>query len=133
MEKQEALAKFLEVKESEVEVTKYDNTIFEAEGGEYLVLTDDEADRKTGDYIRETIWAFNPEFLACHMPEGVNEEIIRLAQEKCEGANETLKAMIVDFDHLVDDAIGCDGRGHFLSSYDGEENEEGDYFIYRVN
>jgi hypothetical protein len=29
------------------------------------------------------------------------------------------------------DAISTDGRGHFISSYDGEENEQGDYYIYR--
>ena len=36
-------------------------------------------------------------------------------------------------DEFIEDAISSDGRGHFLSPYDGEENEEGDYFIYRIN
>lgn len=29
---------------------------------EYLVLTDDEADDKVKEYIKETVWAFNPTF-----------------------------------------------------------------------
>jgi len=57
----------------------------------------------------------------------------KFAQEKCESANEALKAMITDLDEFVEEAIGVDGRGHFLSTYDGAEEEEGEYFIYRVN
>ena len=34
-------------------------------------------------------------------------------------------------DKFVDDAIDTDGRGHFISSYDGEEVEAEEYFIYR--
>lgn len=40
------------------------------------------------------------------------------------------------FNHCLD-VIRADGRGHFLSSYDGEENSvtiDGiEYFIYRIN
>ena len=39
-------------------------------------------------------------------------------------SNELLKAMITDIDEFVEDAVSAFGRGHFLSSYDGEENEE---------
>jgi hypothetical protein len=42
-----------------------------------------------------------------------------------------------DIDSLVEDAISADGRGHFLSSYDGDENEETvngqTFYIYRTN
>ena len=132
-ERIKALSEFLEIKEDEIEKSKYDEEALEAEGGEYLVLTDEEADQRTADYIRDTIWAFSASFLVCHMPKGVSQEIIEMAQEKSEDANETLKAMIVDLDHFIDDAIGADGRGHFLNSYDGSEGEQGDYFIYQVN
>ena len=84
MTKQEALAKFLEIKEEEIEETKHDENELEASGGEYLVLTDDEADQRTADYLRESVWACTPSFLIAHMPEGVSEEIIEMAQEKCE-------------------------------------------------
>jgi len=131
-ERIKALSEFLEIKEEEIEAT-YDEETFEAEGNEYLVLTDEEADQRASDYIKETVWAFNSWFLADHMPAGISDEVIKILQEKCEGANEGLKAMIEDIDEFVVDAISADGRGHFMSSYDGEEHEHGNYFIYRTN
>jgi hypothetical protein len=41
--------------------------------------------------------------------------------------------MIDDPDEFIQDAIDSDGRGHFLSYYDGEETEINDYYIYRIN
>jgi len=42
-----------------------------------------------------------------------------------------------DIDSFVDAAISADGRGHFMSSYDGNENEEEvngtTFYIYRIN
>ena len=107
---------------------------------EFLVYTDEEADEAVREYIEETAWAFTPSFLQTHT--GVSIDIIKLMQEKMSpSANEAIIAMIKDFDHFVEDAIACDGRGHFLARYDHEENyasfsnEEGKnvtYFIYRV-
>ena len=88
---------------------------------DYLVLTDEEADDRVREYIEETIWAFNPSFLAVHTR--VTEEAIKKLQEMCEDANEPLTAMIKDFDWFVEDAVRSDGRGHFLSGYDGNEYE----------
>jgi hypothetical protein len=52
-------------------------------------------------------------------------------------SNEAVKSLIKDFDHFVDDAVLSDGRGHFLSSYDGCEHEvnikNNYYYIYRTN
>ena len=50
---------------------------------------------------------------------------------------ELIKAIFVkDFDHFVDEAIATDGRGHFMSSYDGLEHEVNingtDYYIYKI-
>jgi len=99
----------------------------------YLVLTDEEADQKVKEEIEEMVWAFTPSFLQSHT--GVTADAIEKIQEMCEDANEPLKAMIKDFDHFVEDAIRCDGRGHFLASYDHEENHvqisDIDYYIYR--
>ncbi len=100
-----------------------------------LVLTNEEADEMVRDYIEETVWAFTPSFLQAHT--GVDADAIAIIQKECEGANEPLKAMIKDFDHFVEDAVSCDGRGHFLASYDHEENHvqinDIDYYIYRRN
>lgn len=102
----------------------------------YLVRTDEEADEAAKEYIKESVWAFNADFIINHsrLPyEAI--EMVQAFQQKCEDANETILALIEDFDDFVCDAISAHGRGHFLSSYDGEENEEtvnGEtYYIYR--
>jgi len=46
-----ALAEFLGVEEGEIEVSSYDEDIFEYGSEEYLILTDEEADQKTKEYI----------------------------------------------------------------------------------
>lgn len=82
-------------------------------------------------------------------PEGeVSEEKIdQLAEERAQYAKEnpveSLNEMgmdiseYVDLDDLVYDVINLDGRGPFISSYDGYENEErinGEwYYIYRID
>ena len=103
----------------------------------YLVCDDDEAQEKTEIYISESVWAFNADFIVQHssLPCEAIEMVEFFQREKNEGANETILALIDDFDDFVSDAINADGRGHFLSFYDGEENEEtvnGEtYYIYR--
>jgi len=103
---------------------------------DYLVCCDEEADEKAAEYIKDSAWAFNAEFIVDHskLPyEAI--EMVQAFQQKCENANETILALIDDFDDFASDAISADGRGHFLSFYDGKENEEtvnGEtYYIYR--
>jgi len=179
-----ALAEFLDIKDNydeddydsveefvdnEVE-DGYDEGHYDADGGEYMVLTDDEADDRLNDYISETIWAFNTNFLSYHIEaEAVTDYIgaeleyegdpddeddegytmepddylddfhgglegwIKEQQERYEDGNDTLKAVITDFKRFVREAEMSDGRGHFLSSYDGNEEEEGNFYIYRTN
>ena len=113
----------------------FDGDLQEAElyEDDYLVLTDAQADEACSEYIRESLWAFHPTFLVSHCCAGMTVQAIAKIQELYEDANEPLLRMVDDFAHLVSDAIAADGRGHFLSPYDGEEHEAGDYFIYRVN
>ena len=133
----EALAEFLNCETDEILESSYDSNTFEFGSQEYLVLTDEEADEKAKDYILDSIWAFNTEFIAGHTIANFDERAIKslrkMQGELCEDANELIKSMINDLDHFVEDAISCDGRGHFISSYDGEENEQDEYFIYRTN
>ncbi|MDP3962829.1 MAG: hypothetical protein Q8Q03_03115 [bacterium] len=132
MVKIEALAKFLDC---DIEEIFEEGEMLCLGKKEYLVLTDEEADIKAAEEILESAWAFNKGFLDCHsdviskMPDKSFSKI----QEMCENANPIILALIQDKDHFVEDAISCDGRGHFLSRYDSEENEEGEYFIYRVS
>jgi hypothetical protein len=133
--KEEALAIHLAIKPNEVRLTNPNEYEFNADGGDYLVLTEIEADEKARDYILESVWAFNKSFLDSHS-EAISElddKTFSIIQERCESANKAILAMIDDVDHFVKDAIMCDGRGHFLSQYDGEENEQGEFFIYRIN
>jgi hypothetical protein len=119
----------------------YGNEIAEYDGDDdkYMVLTDEEADQKAADYIKDSLWAFNADFIIDHskLPYEALEMVQSFQQEKCEGANETIEALIEDMDGFIEDAIGADGRGHFLSSYDGHENEETvegiTFYIYRLN
>jgi hypothetical protein len=117
---------------------------------DYLVLTDEEADEHVREEIEELVWAFKPSFLSAHT--NMSWEAIRKIQESMsedEDANESLTAMIKDFDWFVEDAVRHDGRGHFLAGYDHEEREEiyasvvrngrcyeveqNTYYIYRRN
>jgi hypothetical protein len=105
------------------------------ESGDYLVLTDKEADSKARECILESVWAFTPAFLAAHLKEGVSVDVVTAIQGngKCEDNNTALLSLIGDVDHFVDDAISSDGRGHLMSFYDGEEIELGKFYGYRVN
>lgn len=107
---------------------------------DYMVLTDEEADEKAKEYITETLWAFNPGFLADMTDFDI--EIFKAIRDngKCEDNNDVLFNTIkktCGIDTFVEAAIQADGRGHFMSSYDGNEYEEeinGEtFYIYRLN
>ncbi len=133
--KENALDKFLGEDESDISESSYDDSLFEVGSREYLVLTDDEADRRAADYIKDSLWAFNSSFLSsyCDLP----EEMFKAIQDKCESGNDAVLQCVEraegGLEGFIKEAISADGRGHFMSSYDGEENEQGDFYIYRVN
>ena len=102
----------------------------------YIICTDEEADELAYEYIADSVWAFSPSFLSAHT--GVDSGTLKTIQEElCEGANEAITAMIKDFDYFVEDAVRCDGRGHFLAAYDHEEHEvkvcNKTFYIYRMD
>ena len=121
-EKALALAIHLEIKPEEGESlddflaqivsTNHTPELFEADGGEYLVLTDEEADEKWDEdldnYIDECILHELPDAYRFYFDDEKWKADARL-----------------------------DGRGHSLSTYDGEENEQDvngtTYYIYRTN
>lgn len=140
-----ALAECLGLEDDEIEAVKLSD--FEPQDGsylsldkqEYLVLLDKEADEHCKEEIMQSLWAFNPNFLVMGMGLEVEaEEMIRFfANKKCEDANEVFAKMLKDEDEFVNKAIEADGRGHFLSKYDGAEHEvivdDVLFFIYRIN
>lgn len=131
--RRKALALYLEIDESEINEGN-NETNFEIGREEYMVLTDTEADEKAADYIKESLWAFNASFLSSYTD--LPEEMFSGMQDKCESANPAFLKCVERAGGLagfVEQAISADGREHFMSSYDGEENEQGQFFIYRVN
>lgn len=150
MEKLEALKAYLVESEgfTAVELEGITETAwesFEVCGREYAVFTDEEATYATRSNILDTLWAFNPNFILKHTEfyrtssvnedEAFEEALGELQGRICEGANPIVKALIANLDDFIWDAIEADGRGHFISGYDGEEIEldGGEYFAYRVN
>jgi len=133
----QALASYLKIDESEIEASKYDSNIFIASGCEMLVLSDEEATERAREYILDSLWAFNSEFLARYIECDDERALIsslKIIQEKlCESANPVIKAMLGEkLEEVIDDAIEEDGRGHFMSSYDGIEHESLGYYIYKI-
>ena len=102
----------------------------------YVIYSDSEADDKAKEYILDSVWAFQSSFLSAHLKKGIDSEVIDCIQAngKCEDNNEAIISLIDDIDHFVNDAISCDGRGRFMSSYDGEEIElDDDNYAYRID
>jgi len=112
-------------------VDYHDNEEWTIDGNDYRVLTDDEANDACHYYIKESVWTFNADFLAKHTD--IDPAVFTLLQEQCESANDAILTMIKDFDGFVEDAIDTDGRGNYLSPYDGEETELGEFYLYRTN
>ena len=198
MERIEALTKFLGVKVEDLTVSKYDERVFEnEEAGEYIVLTEEEADEAAEESIKESIndlglQAFTEDFqqwildncvdsdwfaeyledyergyiedirceesdyeeyetrLAEEMEDaGVDteEEFLEYLIECYDDPVEWFKDMfgmeeftntieeynLIDWESVINEAIEVDGCGHFIATYDGVENEMGEYFIYRLN
>ena len=104
--------------------------------------SDAAADRAAKEYILGSVWAFRSKFLLDHMPKGMTIEAIEAIQAQSEDANEPLLALIKNKAKFVKEAISADGRGHFLSHYNGEEETPDRVdgleslrkgYVYRVN
>lgn len=130
---------------TESTVTREDGQRFEMEDGtEWLVLTDEEADELTREEIEDSLWSFNPTFIVNHLENQSLDNwershcvdaLSEIQKHHCEGINPIIRALIGDMDEFVADAIATDGRGNFLSRYDGEEVvlEGTDFYAYRTN
>lgn len=152
-----ALALYLGADVEDITEAGYDTyglLTFEINGEEYAVGTDEEADTACQDYVEQSVWAFKAEFILseCGLPSELTDAIRSFQEAKCESANNALLALVekccrVDeteyrteasgIEMFAKAAIRADGRGHFLSGYDGEENEQevdGEtFYIYRLN
>ena len=108
-----------------------------------MVLTEEQADERAKEEILDSLWAFNADFIISHCKgcddmelweiEEVEKGLRQVQENICEGGNGLIKALISDIDEFVEDAINADGRGNFISRYDGVENEQDGFYIYRVD
>lgn len=138
-----ALANFLEVEPNEITEDEWRDNAFICGNEEYAVYTDKQADLEVADAIKESLWAFNSDFIISHCKgcetmtdyelRDFEKSLNKLQGELCETLNPIILALIEDFDDFVEDAVMCDGRGHFLALYDCEENEQDGFYIYRVD
>ena len=79
---------------------------FEVAGDEYMVLTDEEANKAAKDEILNSLWAFNTNFILEHTEfyktscDREDKEFIKSLQDLqvrlCEGANAIVGALIID-------------------------------------
>lgn len=113
------------------------DTIFTTNMGEYIVLTENEAYQRATEYIEDTLWAFNSNFLAGYTR--VDESVFEQLSLQCENANVPIRTLIQangGLDEFVSAAVAADGLGHFISQYDGEEHEviigSKVWYIFRV-
>lgn len=109
---------------------------------EFRVLTDEEANEACADYVKDSLWAFNASFILeeCGLDFSGEESLKAMQNKACENANDFILSLVektCGLESFVDAAVSADGRGHFLSGYDGNENEvkvNGKYwYVYRIN
>ena len=140
----QAVAQAIGCECEEVREEKYDSyglRVFSAYGLEYAIGSDEEAQEACKEYIKQSLWAFNASFIIDHSKLEYSSDVEKCIKEMqgklCESANDLVKALIEDLDEFIEDAIGADGRGSFLSPYDGNEEEiniDSKYFYaYRLN
>lgn len=107
------------------------------DSGDWSLCTDSEADDLCKEYIKELVWAFKAEFLANMTDLDIRVFKAIQANDLCEDNNQAIMKLIEStcgFDEFFEEAIKWDGRGHFLSSYDGCEYEiSSDLYLYRNN
>ena len=141
--KTEALAEYIGgVNSSDLTKENFDHyglSVYSVNGEEWAIGTDSEADEACKEYVKDTAWAFRSSFICeyCNLPQELAEALEAMQSKKCEGANDSILALIEKtdggIDGFVEEAVSADGRGHFLSRYDGEECEVGEFFAYRIN
>lgn len=104
------------------------------DGDEYAVAaTEQEAFEACCENIEDSLCYFSPSFLAeqTELPIEIFEALARTDFSD----NEVYKDLIervTTIENFVQEAIDCDGMGHFLAPYDLKERMIGEYRLYRM-
>ena len=124
----------------------YGLPVYRINGVDYAVAdTDEDADKAARDYIEGSLWDFDSDFIARFVTKSADRDklarALQIVQAKlCEDANDLVSVLVADrMDDFVQEATSADGRGHFLSPYDGVERDGEDVYapwkgklVYRV-
>jgi len=130
----ESLAKWAETEDiEELDYDHYGLKVLEIDGYEYAIGTYEDVKIAAYEYIKNSVWTFNSWFIADHTTADIDTDIIEMIQEKCENGNDAILRLIDDLDEFVDDAISADGLGHFMATYDSDEIEIDNLYLYRIN
>lgn len=138
-----ALCEHLDCEPSDLSLERHEHyglSVFSLGNAEYAIGTDEQADDACEQYIRDSVWAFNASFILseCGLPHQLEEAIGAFQEKECEDANDALLALVEKcckggIAGFTCSAVSADGRGHFLSPYDGCETKINSLFIYRIN
>ena len=124
-----ALSKFLDG----VVTTHVKGHVFMHADQEYLVFTDDEADDFVKERITDDIWLFNASTIAQFI-KIIPAPGIKAMQDALGNECATILVELIGdrMDEFIYECTSTDGRGHFISGYDGEEYEQNGFFIYKM-
>ena len=104
------------------------------DGDEYAVAaTEQQAFEACCESIEDTLCYFSPSFLAeqTELPIELFEALAKTDFDN-NAVYKDLIERVTTIENFVEEAIYCDGMGHFLAPYDLRERMIGDYRLYRM-
>lgn len=143
-----ALAKNQEYPPENIIPSPHCDKVFGVDVREYLVVTEQEAAEIIAEQIGNELWAFHPKSIIRYtlLREGIPlddddydamiQGLAAIQNRLMEKCNPILKGLIdatCGMPFFIEEAVTHQGRGHFLAPYDEHEEQQGDFYIYRMN
>lgn len=132
------LSELLCTDHTKIGILGYDGVIYKKyahRGEHYLVLSNFEAQDELSKVVKKKLHEIDPLYIAKRSIKETDSKVIEEIQKFGPKANFILKQIVGDkFDDLLSDLVFSNAhssRGDFLAC-DGEELQNGKYFIYRV-
>ncbi len=134
------LARFFNCPVDQVEDSQYeDEYVFRYDDSDYLVITEEEADKELREQIPHNLFQINPFFLKRHLKIDISTEVLQhFLYDMCENCRLIFWELIADKETFLQDITNTYGRGLFLAWYDRREvrvrtANDTFYYIYRVS